>query len=260
MTVPTLREASRKVAAAARRHLGSHPQPRALIAYQAGELPKEEEGRLQDHLVLCPDCAKVVLDLAAFPEVNIPQEKVRALEALVPSWESIHERLLEQREGRVVAARDGSRRWRERLLLAVAASFFLLMVGLAYRVVTLESQLAGDRVRGDLPLFTLTAEGAIRSHGEESLSVAAERFNLLLFVADPGSYESYQLEAVSGVGPDRVAVWSLPDLRPTSEGVFLVVGLSRQELPPRSYTFELYGRRAGRRILLANYPVLIEYH
>jgi hypothetical protein len=41
----------------------SHPEPEILTAYHAGELAEPEERRLQDHLVGCPECAALLLDL-----------------------------------------------------------------------------------------------------------------------------------------------------------------------------------------------------
>lgn len=49
-----------------RRDLGPHPGPDELVAYHAGELGERHAARLQDHLVLCPECAQLLLDLAAF--------------------------------------------------------------------------------------------------------------------------------------------------------------------------------------------------
>lgn len=254
----TLRDASRKVAAAARRHLGPHPSPDELIAYHAGELSTVAEESLQSHLTLCPECTALVLDLAAFPEVDLAPEDTRAFERLVPPWPGVHRTLLE-RQAESAAGR-WSPRWRERVLLALAAGLFLVTVGLTYRVVTIETRSAVEKVRGDLPLVTLTAEEAIRSRGEQRLSIRADRFNLLLFLANPGSYERYTLQAVADADPAPEVVWRLDELIPSTEGVFLVVGLSQQELPPGAYTLELYGGRASDLTLLAEYQVLIEYN
>ena len=44
-------------------HPEPHPEPETLAAYHAGELTEPEERRLQDHLVSCPECAALLLDL-----------------------------------------------------------------------------------------------------------------------------------------------------------------------------------------------------
>ena len=48
------------------RQLGPHPIHDEMAAYHAGELGEEEAKALQDHLVLCPQCARLLLDLDAF--------------------------------------------------------------------------------------------------------------------------------------------------------------------------------------------------
>ena len=59
----------RAYAAERRRTLTEHPTPDELVDYHLGDGTPEQRERLQDHLALCPDCARAVLDLAAFPAV-----------------------------------------------------------------------------------------------------------------------------------------------------------------------------------------------
>lgn len=54
------------VVADKRRDLGPHPDLDEIVAYRAGGLGDEDAGRLQDHLVLCPECARLLLELDAF--------------------------------------------------------------------------------------------------------------------------------------------------------------------------------------------------
>lgn len=63
---PDWRSALEAVVDEKRRGLETHPDPQELVAYHAGELGDEEAKRLQDHLVLCPECARALLDLDAF--------------------------------------------------------------------------------------------------------------------------------------------------------------------------------------------------
>ena len=69
---PPLEPAIRALSARAERQLGLHPSPETLVAYHEGGLAGEERERLRDHLALCADCAQLLLDLAAFPEVEVP--------------------------------------------------------------------------------------------------------------------------------------------------------------------------------------------
>ncbi len=47
---------------------GSHPDLDRWLAYRAGDLGREDEGTLQDHLVDCRSCTALVLDLEAFAD------------------------------------------------------------------------------------------------------------------------------------------------------------------------------------------------
>src|SRR5262245_53308308 len=73
---------------------GGHPAPEQLFEYQEGLLREEEEAKVQDHLALCPDCTRMVLELAGtvepeFPEVEGPlsEERMAAL------WPGLRQRL-----------------------------------------------------------------------------------------------------------------------------------------------------------------------
>jgi anti-sigma factor RsiW len=47
-----------------------HPSPDRWMAYQRGELPADEEARLQEHLVRCRDCFDLAEAAAAFAETE----------------------------------------------------------------------------------------------------------------------------------------------------------------------------------------------
>lgn len=64
---------------------GVHPLPETLRAYQKGELPKEEQGRVQDHLVSCAPCSDTVLDLATFFS-GAPRQGRLDPDKLVDAW------------------------------------------------------------------------------------------------------------------------------------------------------------------------------
>ncbi|MDP9119820.1 MAG: zf-HC2 domain-containing protein, partial [Acidobacteriota bacterium] len=74
------------------RALHEHPSPDLLIGYCLGALPPEDDDRLQDHLTLCPECARLVLDLTALaapsPPAPHPSEP-----GLTREWERLSARL-----------------------------------------------------------------------------------------------------------------------------------------------------------------------
>jgi anti-sigma factor RsiW len=58
-----------------------HPSPDQWLAYQRGELPAEEEARLQEHLVRCRDCFDLAAGAAAFAEPDAEGEEVETAAA-----------------------------------------------------------------------------------------------------------------------------------------------------------------------------------
>ena len=78
---PDLREAIRALATEARAEAGDHPSPDVLLRYARGALNEQESDRLQDHLAVCPECTRHLLDLRTFPAVE-PIEPERQLSEL----------------------------------------------------------------------------------------------------------------------------------------------------------------------------------
>jgi hypothetical protein len=81
------KEELRELAEQARHRLSVHPGPEDLLTYHAGALPCEAAGKLQEHLALCPACARTVRDLSAFPHVEPDREEDRLSRAeLAAAW------------------------------------------------------------------------------------------------------------------------------------------------------------------------------
>lgn len=65
-----------------------HPSHETLRAYQKGALSEAEEERLQDHFVLCPECAQTLLDLNAFFDAA-PVAGRQDPERLTQAWDDL---------------------------------------------------------------------------------------------------------------------------------------------------------------------------
>jgi hypothetical protein len=117
-----------------------HPSPDQWIAYHRGELPAEEEARLQEHLARCRDCFDLADGAAAFAE---PDEEPNASQdvadaalwrllrpQLEPSSPSVPPPLDNVRE---ISAGPRRRQpfWGQRLSSGLAAALFVAVVGLA---------------------------------------------------------------------------------------------------------------------------------
>ena len=116
-----------------------HPSPDQWIAYHRGELPPDEESRLQEHLVRCRDCFDLAGAAAAFaqPDEDGQETETAALWRLLrpqldppPTPENVRA---------ISAGPRGRPSWRFRLPTVKAASFFVGLVGLFIWNVHLQS-------------------------------------------------------------------------------------------------------------------------
>jgi hypothetical protein len=218
-----------------------HPTPDQWIAYHRGELPADEEARLQEHLVRCRDCFDLAESAAAFaqpdeepgggeetetaalwrllrPQLDPPPGNVRAISAVAPPRPA----------------------WTVRLPSSLAASFFVALVGLA--AWSLHQQRLLDQMRAPLPNAPISDIAAgERVPARRELTVPA---GPRMFIFHPAEeLPAYRLvirEAETGrelssnelrLDEDLASTLYLPELRP---------GRYRMELSDGS------GGRAGR--------------
>jgi Putative zinc-finger len=83
-----------ELASEARRRQGpdAHPTPETLTAYHAGDLTPAAAEDVQEHLAVCPHCARLLLDLPAFLEAPAADLETLDVEADA-SWRAIRVRL-----------------------------------------------------------------------------------------------------------------------------------------------------------------------
>lgn len=65
---------------------GGHPSIEVLDAYHHGRLPGKEESGVRRHLLLCPQCRGLLLDLARFLEDTGTPVRLTSAE-LTSAWE-----------------------------------------------------------------------------------------------------------------------------------------------------------------------------
>lgn len=158
-----------------------HPSPDQWIAYHRGELAAEEEARFQEHLVRCRDC----FDLsAAAAELARPDEEPGAGQEVDTAalWRLLRPQLGPSPDPPPQNVREissGARRspvWWSRLPTALAASFFVALIGLAAWNLRLQSALAP---LANAPIFELST--GERAAGQELTVPAGPR----MFVFHP---------------------------------------------------------------------------
>lgn len=245
---PDLDDALRELAEEDRRSPGEHPDPVTLLDYHEGRLPEAETDRVQEHLARCPDCARAVLDFAAFPNLEPPTEEHRLTPADVQSrWRELRARLEAERRPA----------WqRHQVLLPLAAGLFVAAVGLGVWAGALRDRV--ERLEGPwgdaYPLGLRPESAELRGGGVPEIPSGVERVVLYLpLVAEEREYPAYE---VDGVGEGGRRVFGGVRVRRGPDGGF-ALPVAVESLPPGETVLELYGVAGGRREPLETYRVAV---
>jgi hypothetical protein len=241
-------------------HPEPHPEPEALAAYHAGELTEPEERRLQDHLMSCPECAALLLDLDGLSDPGFGAGSLSAAdqEAL---WRSLRAEIRKEEPASASLApvvplrrRTASPRW----LPALAAALLAVTIGLSAWVVSLRRTVdALSRPQPNAPviqLSPLTTRGR-GSRGEVAPADASRRLTLILYLPGPSSRATrYRTEILRGDGSKALEVPGLV-FQEDLDGVSLE--LPRDEIGPGDYRLRLFGGagRGAPEKLVAEYPL-----
>jgi hypothetical protein len=260
-------------------HPEPHPEPDVLAAYHAGELTEPEERRLQDHLVGCPECAALLLDLDGLADPGFGAGSLAPAdqEAL---WRSLQAEIRKEEAPVPLAPVVPLRRrtlsppW----LPALAAALLAVTIGLSAWVVSLQRKVGSlhhtvqelSQAQPNpavIQLFPITVRGKLGSQGMVVPADAPRRLTLLLYVPEPPRgvtryratpYRAtrYRAEVVRG-GKVLKEVSGLV-FQKDLDGVTLE--WLRDELGPGDYRLRLFGG-AGKGATeepVAEYPLHVE--
>jgi len=247
----------------------SHLTADELIAYHTGKLSPAEQARMEDHLVLVPEDASLLLDLAELTAGELGHERPVSEFEQAAAWRDLRSRVAPRddappRPGPVIAfprKRAGIRAapslsW----LHAVAASLLLCVLGLSGWVFTLRQTVTDiSRPQLNAPVENLYASA---SRGEDDVTVMTlgpddRLFTLVLnpawrdLTAEP---DEYQAEIVRS---DGEPVWSGRGLRPNVYGSLSLI-LSRRLVADGDYRIRLYGAGEPRGEPVAEFALRIE--
>ena len=216
------------------RESSPHLEPDELAAYHAGELAGNDAERALDHLVACPECTGLLLDLNALLEPT-PEAAPAAPDhgkALV--WRNLRE-TIQQDPGR---RRTSAPFW----LQAIAAALLVSTIGLSAWVGSLRrtvGELSQPQVNAPvLDLYSGTVRGGESTAPKLVVPKEARFFTLILNPAGRRRFERYQVEMASS-REGRVA-WSAGDLTPNDYGSFSVI-VPRRGLDSGDYRVRLLG-------------------
>ena len=259
---PPLAQSIRRLGERARRDSGQHPAVEQLVAYRAGTLPSDQEERLRDHLVLCRECAGMLLDLASFPDLEPPagvpalsdEEVAAALLRIQPRLErAAHQPALAQ----VVPLRREPTPRPSRFVYVLAAALAFMTVGLIWRVISLNGTVRNlSAPRFDVALVDLVPSTEVsRAGGAEESTVprGGDRFVLLLNLREEPSQSSFEADLLDSKG---TLLW-----RGRAAGgskTSFTLDMPRRLTPPGRYRIDLYGIDGSRRTKLADYPFVVD--
>jgi len=252
------------IMATKRKDAGGPPSPEELLAYRDGRLDEAERQRMEERIVLYPEAARALADLAAFPDLEPdPGTPELSDEEIDARWQTFRSKLPERpapppaRAAPAVEAapRRGLRRSSFDPRLAAAALAILAVGGIA-------GFLGGraSRVPKESAINVRIAEIAPR---EESGSRAApvplempeesEELVLVLGTESQKDFSAYEAEIVDSRG---TRIWERTGLHPTSLGTFQV-SFRQDALEPGSLRLHLFGREGGIRTLIATYDLRV---
>lgn len=226
----------------------SHPEVDDWLAYHNGKLAEDAEERLRGHLVACPDCVSLLLDIEAFHHSPAAQD-VSELE-LASAWREF------RRRNSTPAA---SRRWRWRRRLPWAASLVVGVLGAAgwfseHRTSTdLEAQLAAlQQPQLNVPIYDLYHDTTVRSGGEQQRVVVDgdSLVTLVLHLDAEPQHSDLEVE----IGRGATVVWRSRGLQAHPDFFTVKLALPQGFLEAGEHRVRLYGVDGDERILLEEFP------
>jgi Putative zinc-finger len=254
-----LRQALREAAAAGN---GPHPEPETLAAYQAGELAGEAESRVQDHLVACPECAALLLDLDGLADLAFGADRPGAAAEREAAWESFRAEIAAAAplptppplpsvvRGRFAPPPRQLSPW----LYALAATLLLVIGTQWVEIASLSRRLS--RPEANVWVANLshgTVRGGAAAPGE-TVPAGYRVFTLILSPPAHPPYEDYEAGIVEA-GSGR-PVQTVRGLKPNPYGSFSF-SLTREMLAAGAYRVRLVGRTGGKTGTLEEYALRV---
>lgn len=231
-------------------HPEPHPEPEVLAAYHAGELTEPEERRLQDHLVGCPECAALLLDLDGLADPGFGAGSLAPAdqEAL---WRSLQAEIREE-DTPLAPVLPLRRRASPRWLPALAAALLAATIGLSIWVVSLRQKVdALSRPQLATQTVDLYSSGS-RSEGSpqslEAFPTDVLLLTVILHPEKPRSTSRYRVQ-ITRTGGESVwtSGWRREAVQPDPYDP-IHLGLTRSRLAPGDYRIhwiEETGQRIG---------------
>jgi hypothetical protein len=223
-----------------------------LDAYHAGALPKTAEAGIQEHLVGCPECTRVLLDLDALRQGADPADEAPDAEKDA-FWRRLRPRLV-QAAPRLVSRRSSLQL---RAFQSLAAVLAVAVIGLGCQYASLR-RIVEELSQPDLnaPVRDLSATATRGPAAPVVISLAPDDrfFTLVLSPADPRDFPDHEVVLARAGGGE---VWRGRGLRKNRYDTFSLI-LARRLTGDGSYVLRVFGIGSPRKELVAEYHFRIE--
>lgn len=211
---------------------GGHPTSAELAAYHAKELSPADDLRVREHIVVCRECADLVLDLQAFYDAGREEPSEVTDFEQVAAWRDLREKLPFRADDTLGTPKKAERRRPGffaplRSLRGIAAVLAVVAVSgvLAYRL----------REPARSQVVTLDPVSSFRSGEKDEGETASPSDDLVLRVAGE-SYKEYQAE----IRREGEVIETLSGLR-EDEPSNVPIGSPGSSLEPGRYEIVLFG-------------------
>lgn len=248
-----------------RKGLQEHPSPEALMTYQRDKLFGSSSSCLHLHLTYCPLCTTAILDMEAFPDVELRRKELDPEAVRERAWQAISISLgisegADEDHSPEVQSPNASGNG-VRLVQLLVAALLLAVIGLSSSVVHLRMRVTVlSEPQANIFVYDLLAveEGELRDpEAGDSVVIppGMDRVVLILNVGDVRPYEEHWVEILDWGGS---VLWHRRGLVRAPEGSFSI-GLTRDLLPAGQYRLGLYGLVGDETSLLATYVIRVAH-
>lgn len=245
-----------------------HPSAHELLDYQAGKLDAAARTQLREHLAWCSECARTVVDLTEWPEVELDDSSLeRTDDEEAEDWQAIRRRLSHDDVSEPVPfhprpTRDLPPPVPRRAygpVHLVAAVLALAVVGLSVQLVRLSrAPVTTETPQANVFVVDLEPAGDVATRGlpagKTEVPAGMETVVFLLVQDDLRPFDDHAVELR---GADGEVFWQAAGLVSPPEGGFSVA-VPLNALPTDDVEIRLFGIDGGDRELLAVYRTRIE--
>lgn len=223
---------------------GIHLAVEELAAYHAGSLPEAAEARVQDHLVDCPECTRVLLDLDALRHGADPADEASAAEKAA-FWRTLRPRLPDRSSLRLRASQ------------LLAATLAAAVVGLALQNAALRraiENLSQPDLGAPVRDLSATVPRGTAAPAVVSLAPDDQFFTLVLSPADSRNFLDHEVVLESAEDGE---IWRGRGLKKNRYGTFSVT-FPRRRTEDGDYTLRVFGIAGEARELVGEYHFRLE--